>query len=150
MLNTITTLYKNMRHKMELKEKYKTIFDGLLRYLYDFLSQGKRWALKSAYNASQGLPGYKNDEYLYRIHVKCGWANNLIHSTTTVRDRLIEYCGDKSKTMEYIDRAFIVLKSTRELLVSSVQVIPYTKMDEFNDYVYQTEQDLHAIIQSGI
>lgn len=149
MLNTITAIYHKLRHNMEIKHTIRDMLDRFIRYLTEFLSCGKKWALKCVYKyPKEALHCNSLDEYLYRVNVKCGCANNIIVHATVIRDRMTGFGEvDFNESIEVIKMLF---KTTRDLLNSSVNVVPYTKMDEFNLYIYQSENTLQSINQATV
>ena len=134
---------------MELKQQFRTILDQFISYLYEFLSCGKRWALKCTYDVpKEALRCNSLDEYLYRVNVKCGWAINIITHATSIRDRMGAFTS--VDFAECITLTTTLFKSARELLNSSVDVVPYRKIDEFNSYIYRAENTLQTINQSTV
>lgn len=128
MLTMIKKYYHTKKKEFDLKQKLREVFDTLCGYLAEFRNEGEAWALKRALDSST--------EYIYSIKVKCSWAKALYQQAQDLHKSMQTHIG-KPAYQDDIQSMGSLLQSMKKLLTASVHVVPYSRLDEFNLYIYQ-------------
>ena len=131
MIDVIKTYYHEKRSEMNLKRKWKDLLNKLSIHLLEFASEGRKWIQKRSSTDSV--------EYLHQVNVKCGWANYLNNEVVKIQASIIVDVSNRDKYTSDIDSLKKVLTNIHSLIITSLNVVPYSKMDEFNLLVYDIQ-----------
>lgn len=128
-----------LRRKVkEMKRKFCDMYDELCGYLSGFVFEGKVWAKERALDSSK--------EYLHMINVRCGHADHIKSLIERNRELLIPAIS-KNKQDDVFDALLIlfnILNDIMSFLTTCVNILPYSKLDDFYSYTYNARK---AVIQ---
>ena len=125
---------------MKQRSNLDIAFDAIYRHLNGFYTEGKQWV--------HDIVNKTNLEYINLVNVKCGWAKYLLDEGRKIHDMMKRAIGKG----DIIGKAYIAmieyLESIDSLIKSSVNVVPYSKIDEFNLIVYQLHRNLSTAVSN--
>ena len=119
---------------MELKQQLSDIFNELYRHLTNFIDMGKSWVKEAAKDA--------HPEYINLVNVKCGWAKSLNQKLSDLHTKMVKDIDNKTQWDEDMMDMYDLLLSIKSLIITSVNLVPYTDIDEFYNYVYKVDTQL--------
>ena len=131
MFESIREYYYRKIAEMDLKQKWKGLLNQLSRHLLEFASEGRDWIRRRLLEDSE--------EYLHQVNVKCSWANHLNEEVLKIRSRIISDISYKDKYKSDIYDLKKLLESIRLFIITSVNLVPYSGIDELNLLVHKID-----------
>lgn len=119
---------------IDCKEDICEMLDEVAKHLVNFASEGHRWLLNMIGNAK--------DEYLNLVNVKCSNASHLYDIAGVLKSRVEKVYSDPTALKAVVLDIISYLDEVGSLIKTSVNVVPYSKIDEFNILVYNKRHDL--------
>ena len=131
MLGWIKNLYMNFKRRRALIMDVQKVVNELCGHLSEFASEGKAFLKKLTVEPSM--------KYLYFIHlvnIQCARADFLRSELQWMKSKIRADAKDEDLLREDFCQFSNLMMDIDKLIKESVNVIPYSKMDEFYTYSY--------------
>lgn len=125
---------------LECKESIIELLNKIGEHLINFSIEGHKWLLNMLGNAK--------DEYLNLVNIKCRNATHLYEALNTHVNAIKAGYNNPKIFKQLVLDLVTYLDEVDSLIKTSINIVPYSKIDEFNILVYNARHDLSNEILS--
>ena len=129
MLDRIKQWYRRRQIMKDIIQRIQKVLRELSRYLSEFFDEGKEWIYGGASSAS--------DEYKHFVNTKCYQAKFINQQVLNMQKWFTTNMSPKKFDIGMFNLEQ-TLRTTQDMIIRSINMVPYSKIDEFNLFIYDT------------
>lgn len=134
MLTSIMHKYHKFKDRRALIMDVKNVVNELCGYLSGFIIEGKAWLRKVVLDSPV--------EYIHLVNVKCSHAEYLKSEVKRMEIRIRVDSKNDGLLHTALQDFSTLVKHICDFAKSTINVVPYSKIDEFYKFTYQTHKHI--------
>ena len=129
MFDRVKQWYHRRKNMKDVIQRIQGVLSELSRYLSEFFDEGKEWIKKGASGA--------RDEYKYFVNTRCHQAKFINEQVKYMQKSFKTSMTSKSFEFGMVELEH-QLEAANDLITQSAHMVPYSRLDEFHLFIYNT------------